>query len=144
MIRVWKALVLALAFQAAAMGIAEGAISCSTAISDLLPCLSFVTGDAANPTAACCKGVKSLNAAATSTADRQAVCRCIKSVAGSSNYDSSKAANIPSLCGVNVGFPIGTSINCDAYSLFPFISLVLSILIIVAFCGLINMCLWFS
>lgn len=111
---VWKALVLALAFEAAAMGVAEGAISCSKVIFDILPCLSFVTGDAANPTAACCNGVKSLNAEANSTPDRQAVCRCIKSVAGSSSYDASKAANIPSLCGVNVGFPISASMSCDS------------------------------
>jgi hypothetical protein len=84
MIIVWKALVLALAFQAAAMGVAAGAISCATAILDLLPCLSFVTGDVVNPTVACCNDVKSLNAAATSTPLRQAVCRCIESVAGSS------------------------------------------------------------
>lgn len=111
---VWKALVLALALEAAAIGVAEGAISCSKVISDLLPCLSFVTGNAANPTAACCNGVKSLNAAANSTPDRQAVCKCIKSVSGSSTYDSSKAANIPSLCGVTVGFPISASMSCDA------------------------------
>ena len=160
MITVWKALVLALAFQAAAMGVAAGAISCATAILDLLPCLSFVTGDAVNPTVACCNGVKSLNAAATSTPLRQAVCRCIESVAGSSTYDSSNVVNLLSLCSVNVGIPITTSISCDTYSLFPSPSsslhLVLSTLIIVASCFLfvdwyicvysvdIYICLWFS
>nr|ADE77948.1 unknown [Picea sitchensis] len=110
---VWKALVLALAVQAAALGGAEAEISCSTVMFDILPCLSYVTGSAANPTAACCDGVKNLNAAANTTPDRQAVCRCIKSAAGSYTYDSGKADKIPDLCGVNAGVPISGSTNCD-------------------------------
>ena len=111
---VWKALVLVLALQAAAMGVAEGGISCTSAIFDLLPCLSFVTGVSADPTAVCCNGVKTLIAAATSAVDRQALCRCIKSAAASSSYDSTNVVNTPSLRGLNVGVPITTSITCDA------------------------------
>nr|WPO07349.1 LTP6 [Larix kaempferi] len=109
-----EVLVFALAVQAAALSGAEAAISCSTVISDLVPCLSYVTGSGANPTAACCNGVKALNAAAKTTPDKQATCKCIKSAAASSNYNSGKAGKIPGLCGVNIGFSISASTNCNA------------------------------
>nr|ABK21290.1 unknown [Picea sitchensis]ABK26772.1 unknown [Picea sitchensis] len=111
---IWKVVLFALAVQAAAMRGAEAAISCSTVISDLVPCLSYVAGSAANPTAACCNGVKALNAAAKTTPDRQAACKCIKSAAASYKYNSGKAGKIPGLCGVSVSFPISASVNCNA------------------------------
>nr|ABK22649.1 unknown [Picea sitchensis]ABK25515.1 unknown [Picea sitchensis]ACN40466.1 unknown [Picea sitchensis] len=110
---IWKVLVFALAVQAAAMDGAEAAISCSTVIADLVPCLSYVTGSAASPPAACCNGVKTLNAAAQTTPDRQAACKCIKSAAASYHYNSAKADKIPALCGVNIGIPISPSTSCD-------------------------------
>lgn len=112
---IWKVLVFALALQAVAMRMsAEAAISCSTVISDVVPCLSYVAGSAASPTAGCCNGVKALNAAAQTTPDRQAACKCIKSAAASYKYNSDKAGKIPGLCGVNIGFPISASTNCNA------------------------------
>ncbi|GLJ47353.1 hypothetical protein SUGI_0999530 [Cryptomeria japonica] len=43
---------------------ADGAISCSTVVSDLIPCLSYVSGSSAQPTKGCCNGIKTLNTAA--------------------------------------------------------------------------------
>ncbi|CAN1229985.1 Non-specific lipid-transfer protein [Linum grandiflorum] len=68
-------------------------------------------------TPGCCGGVKSLNAAATTTPDRQAACRCLKSTSASipaSSINYGLAAGLPGRCGVNVGFPISPSVDCNS------------------------------
>ncbi|GLJ47356.1 hypothetical protein SUGI_0999560 [Cryptomeria japonica] len=92
---------------------ADGAISCSTVVSDLIPCLSYVSGSSAKPTKGCCNGIKTLNTAAKTTDDRQAVCNCIKSVASSYSSYFDKASKLPGLCGVNLGFALTPSLDCS-------------------------------
>ncbi|GLJ47359.1 hypothetical protein SUGI_0999610 [Cryptomeria japonica] len=94
-------------------GRVEGAISCSTVVTDVTPCLSYVTGSDAQPTQGCCSGIKSLNAAAATTDDRRSACNCIKSAASSSNADYDKVGKMPGLCGVKLGYTITPSLNCN-------------------------------
>uniref|UniRef100_A0A452XCU3 Non-specific lipid-transfer protein n=3 Tax=Triticinae TaxID=1648030 RepID=A0A452XCU3_AEGTS len=89
----------------------DAAISCGQVSSALSPCISYARGNGANPTAACCSGVRSLAGAARSTADKQAACKCIKSAAGGLN--AGKAAGIPSKCGVSVPYAISASVDCS-------------------------------
>ncbi|GLJ47361.1 hypothetical protein SUGI_0999650 [Cryptomeria japonica] len=93
-------------------GGAEGAISCSMVVSDVVPCLSYVSGSAAQPTQGCCNGIRSLNSGAKTTADRQAVCNCIKSAASSYQSNYARIGKLPAACGVNLGFAITPSLNC--------------------------------
>ncbi|KZV40868.1 hypothetical protein F511_22807 [Dorcoceras hygrometricum] len=88
----------------------EGAIGCGTVIQDLNPCLPYVTGQ--GPLGGCCSGVRSLYAAARTTADRQAVCGCLKSVAQAYSRYISKAASLPGQCGVSIPYKISPSTNC--------------------------------
>ncbi|MCH1921665.1 Mpv17/PMP22 family protein, partial [Shewanella sp. A3A] len=68
-------------------------------------------------TQGCCNGVKGLNNAARTTADRQAACRCLKSLAGSiKSLNLGTVAGVPGKCGVNVGFPISLSTDCNKVS----------------------------
>eukprot|EP01018_Ginkgo_biloba_P035307 Gb_41633 [translate_table: standard] len=92
---------------------ADSAFQCSTLTTDLAPCLPFLVGNDAQPTPGCCNGLKSLNAATTTTPDRQAACNCIKSAGRSYGINFSKAAKLPGLCGVNVGVPISASTDCS-------------------------------
>ncbi|XP_057815512.1 non-specific lipid-transfer protein [Cryptomeria japonica] len=94
-------------------GEVEGALSCSTVVSDLTPCLNYVAGSAAQPTQGCCNGVKALNAAAKTTADRRSACNCIKSTAASTKANYNKVGKLPGLCGVKLGYTITPSINCN-------------------------------
>ncbi|GLJ47363.1 hypothetical protein SUGI_0999670 [Cryptomeria japonica] len=95
-------------------GRVNAAISCSTVISDLRPCLSYVTGSAAKPSDACCSGVRSLNDAATTTADRQTACGCFKTISGIvPGFSWDRAGKLAAQCGVNVGFPITPSVDCS-------------------------------
>ncbi|KAG6395483.1 hypothetical protein SASPL_146128 [Salvia splendens] len=90
----------------------EAAISCGTVISYLQACLPYVTNR--GPLGRCCGGVKGLYGAAKTTPDRQAVCTCLKSLAGStSGVNFGKAAGLPSQCGVSIPYKISPSTDCS-------------------------------
>lgn len=93
--------------------IAEAGITCGQVTSSLSSCIAYLIGGGAVPQA-CCSGVKSLNAAANTTPDRQAACRCLKTAAASISGDIyGRAAGLPGKCGVNVPYPITPSTDCN-------------------------------
>ncbi|KAH6769357.1 lipid transfer protein 6 [Perilla frutescens var. frutescens] len=98
---------------------AEAAVSCNMVVSDLSPCLNYVVyGGAAPPPLNCCQGIRSLYNQATATADRQAVCSCLKSVANSATPAIiNNAAALPSKCGVSIPYKISPSTDCSTYVL---------------------------
>ncbi|KAK4381719.1 Non-specific lipid-transfer protein 1 [Sesamum angolense] len=90
----------------------EAAIGCGTVVSYLNPCLPYVTGKGA--LGGCCNGIKSLYAMAKTTPDKQSVCNCLKSLAGStSGVNLSKAAGLPSQCGLKIPYKISPSTDCS-------------------------------
>ncbi|KAL8479461.1 hypothetical protein ACS0TY_026379 [Phlomoides rotata] len=93
---------------------AEATIGCGAVVSYLNPCLNYVTGK--GPIGGCCGGVKGLYAAAKTTSDKQAVCGCLKSLAGSyPGVNLGKAAGLPGQCGVNIPYKISPSTDCSKY-----------------------------
>ena len=95
---------------------ASAAVSCGEVTSAVAPCLGYAMGSSASPSAACCNGVRSLSSRASSTADRQAACACLKSMTGRLGGNMRNAASIPSKCGVNVGVPISPNVDCSNYT----------------------------
>ncbi|KQJ89448.1 non-specific lipid-transfer protein 4.1 [Brachypodium distachyon] len=94
--------------------VTDAAISCGQVNSAVGPCLSYARGTGASPSAACCNGVKSLAAAAKSSADKKAACACLKSAAGRmSGLNAGNAAAIPSKCGVSIPYTISPSVDCS-------------------------------
>ncbi|XP_062201793.1 non-specific lipid-transfer protein 1-like [Phragmites australis] len=92
---------------------ASAAITCGQVGSALSPCIPYATGRG-TLTSGCCSGVRSLNSAARTTADRQAACRCLKSLAGSiSRLNMGTVSGIPGKCGVSVPFPLSMSTDCS-------------------------------
>nr|Q43766.1 RecName: Full=Non-specific lipid-transfer protein 3; Short=LTP 3; AltName: Full=CW-19; AltName: Full=CW-20; Short=CW20; Flags: Precursor [Hordeum vulgare]CAA48623.1 Cw-19 peptide,non specific lipid transfer protein [Hordeum vulgare subsp. vulgare] len=92
----------------------DAAISCGQVSSALSPCISYARGNGAKPPVACCSGVKRLAGAAQSTADKQAACRCLKSLATSiKGINMGKVSGVPGKCGVSVPFPISMSTDCN-------------------------------
>ncbi|KAJ1273806.1 hypothetical protein BS78_05G012900 [Paspalum vaginatum] len=90
------------------------AITCGQVTSAIGPCLSYARGMGSGPSAGCCSGVRSLNSAARTTADRRAACNCLKSAAGGiSGLKPANAASIPSKCGVSIPYTISTSTDCS-------------------------------
>ncbi|OEL26771.1 hypothetical protein BAE44_0012208, partial [Dichanthelium oligosanthes] len=97
----------------AASETASAAVTCGEVTSAVAPCLGYAMGSAASPSGACCSGVRSLSSRASSTADRQAACSCLKSMTGRLGSNMGNAANIPSKCGVNIGVPISPNVDCS-------------------------------
>ncbi|TYH49460.1 hypothetical protein ES332_D10G138400v1 [Gossypium tomentosum] len=94
--------------------LAQGAISCDQVKSSLLPCVGYVRGNNARPAPPnCCKGIRSLKSAARIRLDRQAACKCIKSLAADiSDINYSVAAGLPGQCNVHIPYKISPSIDC--------------------------------
>uniref|UniRef100_A0A0D9XW80 Non-specific lipid-transfer protein n=1 Tax=Leersia perrieri TaxID=77586 RepID=A0A0D9XW80_9ORYZ len=92
------------------------AITCGQVNSAVGPCLTYARGGA-GPSAACCSGVRSLNSAARTTADRRTACNCLKNAArGIRGLNAGNAASIPSKCGVSIPYTISASIDCSRVS----------------------------
>ncbi|XP_062094559.1 non-specific lipid-transfer protein 1-like [Humulus lupulus] len=89
------------------------AITCGQVATNVAPCVSYLRSGGTVPTA-CCNGVKSLNSAASDTATRQAVCRCLVSAATNmGSLNPTLVSGLPSACGVSLPFKISTSTNCN-------------------------------
>jgi hypothetical protein len=92
---------------------ASAAITCEQVGSNLMPCLPYTTGRG-TLTPGCCNGVRSLNSVASTSADHQVACRCIKSLTSTiSGLDWGAISSLPGKCGVSVPVPISPSTECD-------------------------------
>ncbi|KAG5069270.1 hypothetical protein JHK85_001647 [Glycine max] len=97
------------------------AITCGEVARSLSPCINYLRSRrGGSPEAECCRGVTSLNRAASNTADRRTACNCLKSVAASiSGLNANNAASLPGRCRVRVPYRISTSTNCNRYGGIP-------------------------
>jgi hypothetical protein len=103
----------------AAATTSEAAVTCGQVSSAISPCLSYARGQGSGPSAACCSGVRSLNSAASTSADKRTACNCLKSAAGRiSGLNAGNAASIPSKCGVSIPYTISTSTDCSRYGIY--------------------------
>ncbi|XP_009372009.2 non-specific lipid-transfer protein 1 [Pyrus x bretschneideri] len=92
--------------------ITGAALTCGQIKGGLAPCLAYLQ-NGGSPTPGCCRGIKGLVSSATTTADRQNACKCLKTVAAQiKTIKQANAAKLPSLCGVNIPYKISTSTNC--------------------------------
>lgn len=96
------------------------ALTCGQVSSSIGPCKNYLKSGGAVPEE-CCNGIKSLNSAAKTTADRQAACRCLQSAASSiKGINLSLAAGLPGKCGVSVPYKISPSTDCNRYVIFSY------------------------
>nr|AFM35695.1 nonspecific lipid transfer protein [Vitis pseudoreticulata] len=91
----------------------EAAITCGQVTSSLSPCLNYLKSGGPVPPG-CCSGIKNLNSAAQTTADRQTACKCLKSLSGSiPGINYGLASGLPGKCGVSVPYKISPSTDCS-------------------------------
>ncbi|KAJ6950840.1 hypothetical protein NC651_004506 [Populus alba x Populus x berolinensis] len=69
----------------------EATVPCNTVDSKAAACLGFATVD-----------------------DKKAICKCLKASGGSLGVKDQFLSKIPGACNIKVGFPVSTSVNCDA------------------------------
>ncbi|KAM3344307.1 non-specific lipid-transfer protein 1 [Capsicum galapagoense] len=88
------------------------ALTCGQVAGDLAACLPYLQGP--GPLGSCCAGVRGLLGAAKTPADRKTACTCLKSAANSiKGINLSKAAGLPTACGVNIPYKISPSTDCS-------------------------------
>lgn len=96
----------------AAEAAAAPKITCGNVMSTLAPCFEYVLGGGKVPEN-CCKGVKALYKAASTSADRRSVCFCLKSVTTSASPAAvNNAKALPGKCGVSIPYVISPAIDC--------------------------------
>ncbi|XP_066357993.1 non-specific lipid-transfer protein 4-like [Miscanthus floridulus] len=97
----------------------SGAVTCAQVVRDLTPCISYAMGAGgagSAPGQDCCAGIKSLDAAAGTAADRQATCACLKQATASMGaLKPDVVAAIPGKCGVAIPYPISRTTDCSKY-----------------------------
>lgn len=92
---------------------AKAVITCDTVYDGVKPCLNYVLFGGIVSTD-CCNGLESVIASATTTADHQSACSCIKSLASQATDDElSRAASIPGQCGATIPFEISPNVDCS-------------------------------
>ncbi|KAL0915636.1 hypothetical protein M5K25_016069 [Dendrobium thyrsiflorum] len=99
---------------AAAAAAAAPRLSCSDAVSALIPCGSYLIGSAGKyPTKECCQSAQELNRAAATKADRQTLCKCLEQLGPSFGVQPAFAKLLPVYCKLHLTLPISTNANCS-------------------------------
>ncbi|WP_369123137.1 non-specific lipid-transfer protein [Salmonella sp. S152_61454] len=89
------------------------AITCGQVVGSLTPCLGYLRSGGPVP-GACCNGVKSLNSAAKTSADRKTACNCLKSAYSSNRgLKPANVAGLPGRCGVSIPYKISPNTDCS-------------------------------
>ncbi|XWS13055.1 hypothetical protein CRYUN_Cryun36dG0004500 [Craigia yunnanensis] len=94
---------------------AKAAVTCGDVVNHLMPCVSYVSNGGPLPDA-CCNGVKGLYGEAQTSADRQNVCKCIKSAVNGipySDFNLGLASGLPDKCGLHLPYKISPSTDCN-------------------------------
>ncbi|XP_010537417.1 PREDICTED: non-specific lipid-transfer protein C, cotyledon-specific isoform-like [Tarenaya hassleriana] len=91
----------------------KAAIPCGTVNMRAAPCVQYATGRAPNPGPQCCNSLKQLSQVVKTVDDKKAACRCLKASGKTLGVQDRFLSKIPQTCGINVGFPVSTSTNCE-------------------------------
>ncbi|KAK4416156.1 Non-specific lipid-transfer protein 8 [Sesamum alatum] len=92
------------------------AITCSDVIKDLQPCVNYLKSGSGAPPAACCAGASNLASTATTTADKQTACSCLKSAAQNISLKPELAKSLPGNCGISLPFEVSPNVDCSKIS----------------------------
>ncbi|KAJ0650946.1 putative plant non-specific lipid-transfer protein/Par allergen [Helianthus annuus] len=91
------------------------ALTCGDVNSKLIPCLNYLKHGGKVPVP-CCKGVKGLNAAAKTTAEKKTACSCMKKAYKRlSGIKEDNAVALPKKCGVSIPYKISPHTDCNKY-----------------------------
>ncbi|XP_052207892.1 non-specific lipid-transfer protein 2-like [Diospyros lotus] len=95
---------------------------CEAAIGLLQPCGEFLVGmGSSTPTPDCCAGGKALDKviAATSPAEKKALCECLKKAALVLQINRDRANQFPKLCQLTAKFTLSPDNDCNKYISHP-------------------------
>ncbi|PON74058.1 Lipid transfer protein/Par allergen [Parasponia andersonii] len=90
------------------------AITCQQVDVALSSCVSYLTGNAGEPSPACCNGVSSIKENTPTKLDRQTACQCVKDAAAKiSSLKDDVAQQLPAKCKVQINVPISKTVDCN-------------------------------
>ncbi|KAI3448960.1 hypothetical protein Pfo_005625, partial [Paulownia fortunei] len=89
------------------------AITCSDVIKDLRPCIDYLKSGSGMPPSSCCSGASNLVSIATTTADKQTACTCLKNAAKNINLKPELAKSLPGNCGISLPFEVSPNVDCS-------------------------------
>lgn len=88
--------------------------TCKNVTTAIAPCVEFLTGTGDAPSPNCCRGVKRVADMGDTKADRQAICKCLKSQAERiPTLDPKRASELPKKCNMTVDEPISPDVDCS-------------------------------
>ncbi|KAL3820774.1 hypothetical protein ACJIZ3_006679 [Penstemon smallii] len=85
---------------------ATAEIQCGEAVTEVLPCESYLLSGAPTPSVSCCSGLQSLDKSATASQE----------TARSFPINMAKIQELPKLCNITLNFPIKPDIDCDSFA----------------------------
>ncbi|XP_012083823.1 non-specific lipid-transfer protein 1-like [Jatropha curcas] len=89
-------------------------ISCASVVSEVAPCLDYITDKTDQPSRNCCNAMKELDGHAKTIPDWQAACECIKASLVNRKYDAPRIVQLPQQCGLSVHIP--PDLDCSKIS----------------------------
>ena len=98
------------------------AVDCSSAGRSLVSCAFYVMGFGLRPSSSCCSATKSMEQQLQSLShdDRVSYCDCFKNYLAKYNVDTNHLANLPSKCGVELGYTLSSTMSCNQWVLFMY------------------------
>lgn len=115
------------------------ALTCKDVTSKLISCLNYLK-EGGKVSVGCCKGVKALDAAAKTTADKKIACACMKNAYKAiEGIKTDNALVLPKKCGVDIPYKLSPSTDCSKYitliyTLYKFTILIMLILYTILYC----------
>ncbi|GFP90195.1 non-specific lipid-transfer protein 3 [Phtheirospermum japonicum] len=85
------------------------ALTCTTALTYLLPCQPFLVKNG-HLTDSCCRGINDLRKAAPASFNRH-LCLCIKQAATSAKVDPVRVERVMQLCNIDLPLPINRNVQ---------------------------------
>lgn len=95
------------------IGGGAAALTCNDVIKDLKPCIEYLKNGSGAPPSPCCAGAATLASAATTTADKQTACTCLKNVSNNIKVNSGLAKSLPANCGITLPFEVSPNVDCS-------------------------------
>ncbi|XP_051144980.1 non-specific lipid-transfer protein 8-like [Andrographis paniculata] len=90
----------------------SAALTCSDVLKDMKPCITYLKSGSGMPPSACCTGAGNLASAATTTADKQSACACLKNAAKNVTPKPELAKALPGNCGISLPFEVSPNVDC--------------------------------
>ncbi|KAL7130343.1 hypothetical protein ABFS83_13G127400 [Erythranthe nasuta] len=90
------------------------AITCTEAISTLMPCKDYLIGKSNFVSVPCCTGASALNGKVKTKPELKSMCECLKQAAAALHVIPERAKSLPGICKITTPVPIDPNADCNS------------------------------